>query len=257
MMRIRHLSAAGLTLLALSLVPARAHAAPGISLAWDHCLAQGTGVQNKMFACNVNSGSHVAVGTFELTHGMVDFVATEIVIQLAAADGTLPAWWQLRSGDCRAGSLGVNNQANPDDVACPDWSHGNKTVALAAYCTFGDQCLDLPPPLANQAQILLLEAVPGALREVLEGAQPYFSFDLVLNNRRTVGTGSCSGCDIPVCIGLNSIKVYAQDNTDTRFISNPSVPGANFVTWQGGGPGCPGATPTRNATWGAVKSMYR
>jgi len=33
------------------------------------------------------------------------------------------------------------------------------------------------------------------------------------------------------------------------------------VPWQGGGGevsgGCPAAVPTRNATWGSVKSLYR
>jgi hypothetical protein len=40
------------------------------------------------------------------------------------------------------------------------------------------------------------------------------------------------------------------------FIGNASSPGSNIVTWQGAGPSCL-AVPTKNVTWGQVKSLYR
>ena len=57
---------------------------------------------------------------------------------------------------------------------------------------------------------------------------------------------------------LNSIDVIAAGNVEHRKLTNASTPGGNFVTWQGGGgTNCPAATPTRNSTWGSVKSLYR
>ena len=38
--------------------------------------------------------------------------------------------------------------------------------------------------------------------------------------------------------------------------ATPVTAGSNIVTWQGVGADC-NAVPVRNATWGAVKSLYR
>jgi hypothetical protein len=251
------ITTATLTLLAALFLPAPASAAPGIALAWDHCLSQGTGTQNKVFACDTNVGSSVMVGTFELVSTLENVSGAEIIIQLATASAALPAWWDLfNSGACRQNGLSANNEVDPADLTCPDWGEGQMLAFLAGYCTLSSgTCVD-HPTVANQARIKLVEAVPSQFVKTLSGAQPYFAFNLVLNRQRTVGTGSCAGCDVPVCIVLNSIKVTTSDFMD-RFISNASAPGGNFVTWQGGGPGCPGATPTRNSTWGSVKSLYR
>ena len=187
---------------------------------------------------------------------MTGVTAAEIILQLQAAAPTLPPWWDLFiQGACRMNGLSANNTFDVNDTACEDWGHGNLFVFLATYCTSAAQCVDFPAS-PNQARIKLVEAVPSQFPQDLVGAQPYFSFNLVINHQRTVGTGACAGCDVPVCIVLNSINVIAG-TVENRFISNPSAPGGNFVSWQGGGPGCPAATPTRNATWGAVKGMYR
>jgi hypothetical protein len=256
MTRPLRLAVVSLALFASPLFTGLASVAPGIALAWDHCLAQGTGVQNKMFACDTNAGSNLLVGTFELTRPMPGVTAGEVILQVAAASATLPEWWQFHNaGSCRLTALSADALADPADVACPSWSPGNLFVFLAAYCPQGGLCID-SPNVPNQARIKIVEAVTQQNATDLLGAQPYFAFNMTISNQTTVGTGACAGCEIPVCIVLNSINVIAG-TVENRFISNAAAPGANFVTWQGGGPGCPGATPTRNATWGAVKSMYR
>ncbi len=253
MRRHRYIAALAFMLLALVLA-APASAAPGIALAWDHCLSEGTGVQNKMFACDTNVGSNVMVGTFELTRAFDGVNGAEIVVQLQSASPALPPWWRLFNAPaaCRPNGLSVNNVAA--DLSCPDWGAPDMMVFLATYCTSDGSCVD-HPGVANQARLKLVEAVPSSLLKNLNGLQPYFAFNMVVNRQSTVGATACAGCDVPVCIVLNSIKVTSFGQN--RFISNASVPGGNFVTWQGGGPGCPAATPTKNQTWGAVKSMYR
>jgi hypothetical protein len=110
----------------------------------------------------------------------------------------------------------------------------------------------------------MINAVPQENAQDLSGGTEYFDFNLNVNNAKTVGTGACAGCTVPVCIVLNSINVVAKGALEQRFISTPTGPGSNYVTWQGGGvpttpkgTGCPAATATRKSTWGSVKSLYR
>ena len=261
MSRVRRFSAlasGAVCLATLFLVaPSPARAAQGVSLAWNHCLAQGTGVQNKQFACDVNTGAHVLVGAFTLSSAMPGVNGAEMVLQLGSAGPSLPAWWQLFfAGSCRQASLTANGNADPADVACPKWGGDQLFVGLATYCTSTGTCVDRPSA-TNQARIKIIEAVPTEFATPLVGSQEYFSFNLVIGNAKTVGTDACAGCETPVCIVFNSINVVAGPIVN-RFISTPSSPGSNFVTWQGGaGTNCPAATPTRNSTWGGVKSLYR
>jgi hypothetical protein len=264
MKSIPSLGAIVLALLALSLVAGSADAAPGVSLRWNHCLSDG-GVLNKTFACNTNSGSHTLVGTFRLATPMNDVIGAEIVLQLASASAVLPSWWQfLNLGSCRQSSLLVNNSANPADLSCLDWSSGQMFVGIASYCTSAGPCADRPST-ANAARIKLVEAVAQEFATPLAGGQDYFAFNLVVQNANTVGSGACSGCETPVCIVLNSIDVVAKGNVEHRTLSGPTNgTDADFAAWQGGGTpvvggliGCPAATPARNSTWGALKSLYR
>jgi hypothetical protein len=88
---------------------------------------------------------------------------------------------------------------------------------------------------------------------------------VIINNAKTTGTGSCAGCTDGACIVLNSVKVTQPATVHQDYtITNPL--GRAYVLWQAGGAnpgsgpngtGCPGATPTRNETWGSVKSLYR
>jgi hypothetical protein len=150
----------------------------------------------------------------------------------------------------------VNSAADPADAACADWSDGQMFVGIGAYCTSLGTCVD-HPSAANEVRLKLVEAVPQQFPKSLTPAHEYFAFNLVINNANTVGAGACAGCDVPMCIVFNSINVVAGA-TVNRFISTASSPGSNYVTWQGGaGTNCPAATPARNSTWGAVKSLYR
>ena len=258
MVRNSVLFAAALTLLALSLAPGPARAAQGISLAWNHCLSEGTGVQNKTFACDTNVGSNTLVGTFQLNTNMNQMIGAEIVLQLAMASVSLPAWWEFHNaGACRQTALSVNSLADPGDLTCPDWSSSQMFVGIGAYCGSAGTCVD-KPSAANTVRVKLVEAVAQQFATTLIGGQDYFAFNLVVQNTNTVGTGACAGCTVPACIVLNSINVEAMGNVEHRMLTTASSPGGNYVTWQGGGgSNCPAATPTRNATWGSVKSMYR
>jgi len=70
------------------------------------------------------------------------------------------------------------------------------------------------------------------------------------------------GCVTPACFVLNDVSIYmavgAPGNPDIIHYSHDGGATRNFATYQGGtGGNCPGATPTKSATWGAVKALYR
>jgi hypothetical protein len=216
------------------------------------------------FACNSNVGSNVMTGSFVLGSGFVQAIGLEVVLDLASASANLPPWWSLHNaGSCRPTSLGVDLVADPSDVVCQDWSAGQAAGGLATYCTVTGPCLDHPTS-SNVARIKIGSAVaPQANQDLLAGTE-YFAFHVSVNHAQTVGTGSCAGCETPVCIVLNSINIVREGGTAARQLTTPTAPGSSFVAWQGGGApivggvtGCPAATATRRSAWGAVKSLYR
>ena len=244
------------------LFPGGTSAAPGINLAWNHCLGEGTGVQNAAFACDTNAGSHTLVGSFQLGSDMAIVIGDEVVIQLASASPVLPSWWQYyAAGSCRLASLSASFLPDPPGGVCVDWAQG-QAVGGVYYCTSSLACADYPPS-PNGARMKVVSAVTQQAAQQLQGGVEYFSFNVTIDHAKTIGDGACEGCSIPVCLVLNSIEVVDRTN-HSRKLTTPTAPGSNFVTWQGGGvpivggaSGCPAATAAHRSTWGDVKTLYR
>jgi hypothetical protein len=264
MHRQRFLVRTGLLVATLSLaLPRHSFAAEGVNLAWEHCYGQGTGVQNVAFACDDNAGSHVMTGSFILGSNLNQVIGLEVVVELAAASAGLPAWWDLWDvGTCREESLTANLVPDPADPVCVDWSHGLAAGGLARYCTFGGSCFSGPPSSPNHAKVILGTAVAQG-RDLTPGTE-YFAFHVSIDNVGTAGAASCGGCDVPVCIGVNSINVVPAGTIGSRLLTTGSAPGSNFIAWQGGAVpssrsirGCPAVTATRRSAWGQVKALYR
>ena len=215
-----------LAVLALALAATTAHAG-GVNLRWTRCYGDG-GVLNRTFACNSNVGTNLMAGSFVLDAPLSQVSANEMVIDVNSAAATLPAWWQFRNtGSCRQSSLLFNTQANPNDVVCADWAQGMSSGGVGSY-TVGT----LGP---NTAQIRAILAVPVASAMDLAAGQEYFSFNLVINNQKTVGTGSCSGCEAPACVALSSMKVYFDSGNGTVTLNTPANGmTSNYVFWQDG-----------------------
>jgi hypothetical protein len=240
----------------LALTAVAASAAPGTNLRWTNCFGDG-GAINKAFACNTNAGSNILVGSYELGEDISQTSGNEVVVDIASA-GPLPAWWSFKNaGTCRQSALAMNFTIPGTAANCVDWASGQSAGGIGAYN------IGLGGP--NAARIVAAIAVPAsALADQFTG-QEYFSFNVVINNTKTVGTGLCAGCTTPVCIVFNSVKVTTQEAARDRTVSGATNgTDSNYCTWQGGvgassnrGTGCPAATPTRSSTWGAVKGLYR
>ena len=249
-------------LLALS---ASIASASGVGLKWNSCAGDG-GATNKAFACASNAGSNLLVGTFALDPagpGLANVSGNEVIIDLASADPVLPAWWQMfKLGTCRQASLSMNFVISALAVNCLDWAQAQSAGGIGAY--------NIGQRGPNTARIIAALAVPPCALQNLVGGQEYFAFNVAIGNQKTVGTGSCAGCQTAVCIVFNSVNLTTPILANNMLLSGPENGfDSDFATWQGGagvivnppggGPpvsGCGAATPTRNATWGQVKSLY-
>jgi hypothetical protein len=222
--------------------------AAGLNLFWDNC-AGDAGIQNKTFACNTNVGSRGFVGSFVVDADIPVVNGNELVVDLQSASAVLPDWWQFVSaGVCRNTGLSIaaHNGAN-----CPDMFEGQASMNIAAYQL-------AKHGLANEARILCVNAVQASAVVVLFTGQEYGIARWTITNGKTVGSPSCTGCTVPVCIVFNSANITTEQAGVNVRLTNEAAPGSAFCTWQGGaGTNCPGATPTKNSSWGAVKSLYR
>lgn len=233
----------------------------GLNLRWDQCYGAG-GVQNRAFACDTNAGSNVLIGSVVPAWDIVNVGAIYLTVDLAAASSTHPAWWQFPfSGGCRPFSVMTLSSAktDPHTGLCPEWNGGldHPNLPSQQIGTHG----------ANTARLVLVVNAADANLATLRGRTEYFAFRLTISNSKTVGSGACGGCETPVCIALTSADLSVQriPHSLSRFLTGPANQvDSDFVTWQGGGApvvggvvGCPAATPAKQPTWGAVKSLYR
>jgi hypothetical protein len=246
-----------LVILAIALVSSRAQAA-GLGLRWDNCYADG-GLNNKFFACDTNAGNETLVGSVFLTKDAPQRNGVELIVSLASAGAALPAWWQFRNaGTCRQAAMAWNAIVPATSVNCIDWASGSAAGGIAAY-TIG-----FSGP--TTARMLGAFAVaPDNIADLAKGHE-YYLFTMTFSHAKTVGTGACAGCDVPVCIVFSKAKLNTPLGLafDQAYEAPINGSDSNFVTWQGGvgvgtvlGSGCPAATATRSSTWSAVKTLYR
>jgi len=225
-----------LVFLVLALLASSARAS-GVNMRWVRCYGDG-GESNRAFACATNVGTNLLVGSFVIDSPLPTVSANEFTIDITTAAATLPAWWQFKNtGSCRQTSLQVNASANPNDVVCVDWSAGQASGGIASY-TVGTQG-------PSTARILGVFAVPLSAVTDLPAGQEYFSFNVTINNQKTVGISSCSGCTIPACLALSSIKVYTDNGNSFVTYTTPAYgTNSNYVSWRGGD----GVVPFPNGT---------
>jgi hypothetical protein len=217
--------------------------AAGINLAWNSCFGDG-GTFNRTFACDRNTGSNLLVGTFVLGSDLPQVSGMTLVLDVTSTDEALPAWWQFKNaGTCRTGSLALSVTIPSSAANCADWAQGQASGGIAAY--------NIGQSGPNTARIVAAVAVPPSLLQDLVSGQEYFSFNLVINNQKTVGTGACTGCNTQTCIAFSSLQLqYAGSSTLTLTTPGDSVK-SSVVTWQGG----PGVPPPPGSTCSGLDSV--
>jgi hypothetical protein len=227
---------------ALLAISATVASAAGLNLSWLDCGTEG--VTNRNGTCGT-SGSNRLIASVIAPQQLDRFVGIDVVMDLQTASSPLPAWWDLRAGvGCRPTALSMSTDfstTTSEGGACTDIFQAQGGGGVGAYnIGFGGP---------NRARIVAFWAVPD--ERVLTTNETYM-FQMNISN---TGTASCAGCQDPACIVLNLIRLAQPAGAGDFEVTNPA--NANYVTWFGGTPGCPGTVPAKNATWGQVKSLYR
>jgi hypothetical protein len=242
MKKVATLAAALLVLAASS-----AFAQGGLNLYWNGC--SDGGVSTQTFACNSNSGFlQAAYATCVVPSDVPTFVGTSVVVDITVNDTALPAWWQMATGQCRAGALSISCDpaVNASNCTVDLWAGTNPTtVSTVQNAVHG---------LANELRLNAAAALTGESPVAADGTE-YFVAKISMSKTKSTGTGSCAGCTTGACIVLNEMKLQTTLNAADVTVSGPAV--SNFVTYNAGSPTCTQATPAQNRTWGAVKNLYR
>jgi hypothetical protein len=242
--------ALALLLLAASL-GSRPAAGGGLSIAWQDCRPPlGGGFNNQASGCASDIQEYPLFPSFSLPASIDSVYSMELVVDIIVA-GTegdpLPPWWQMAPG-CRPNGWAADAASS---LSCSDAWGGLGTGSFQGWIT------GTPGWSTRHARLLVASGVLPQDAVTLLANDVYTACRILL---RTTNTTSCNdGCSTPACMVFNSLLVRRLHTpTDEEIlISGPEAGGSDRAVWQGGtGADCQ-AVPTRRATWGAVKALYR
>jgi hypothetical protein len=233
-----------------------------INFAHQDCLADG-GVQTRNTDCVTSNFAHYMVPEFTLDGSMTQFVGVEIVFDLIDESNVsdMGPWWQWDAVGCRSGGLSVlfDPTLNPDfsNATCQDvWATSNFGPSGAIGALSRPSTSGLP---VNSERVIVGIAVRSDDPLNLTSGTPYVP--ATLRARATSAqTTACSGCGDQIVMAFNSILVAQLPNAPggDAYISAPSQANAQCITFNQPQSSCIGdVVPTRNRTWGQVKSLYR
>jgi len=221
--------------------------AAGINLSWDDCGLAGT--PSKTFDCATTTGVPFTMyASFVPPPGITEFLGISSQMDITSI-GALPDWWKHGTTQCRGtAGMSVSFDFTSGPFNCTDFFVGQAAGGSAYDVAFGGP---------NRARLRVQCAVPIDNRGPVNQSSQYYAYKVSLQRSKSTGTGSCVGCDVPMCIVLNEIQLFQPPSAgNDPSITNPA--NSNYVTWQAATvPGCPASTPTRNSSWGQVKSLYR
>lgn len=221
------------------------------NIASNTCWGAG-GTNSASFACNSNSGSNIfyisVVGPLSLPQLTQVNVGFYVQVQPAV----LPPWWLVQTSGCRAGAAFVDFAPGNMDGACPDiWGGIPPDVIVTVQNGVG---------APSRLRVLGSALIPdGAVTDVEADANTELNVcRLVLTHAKSAGTGSCPGCNVAACFAIGYVELMESGGLGGADVY-PGATGNWWVNWNGGFPSgtCQFATPVRNRTWGAVKSLYR
>lgn len=232
--------------------------AAGINLSWNDC---GTfGQCNQSFACDTNGpGTFTLVGSFVPPAGVTQLIGVEIILDLVANSPTVPDWWQFKNaGTCRTTAINSSFSFVGGPYSCTDYWEGQAQGGIASYQVGAAIGSGYP---ANLGRILIAGSMPSEFVHGLDENTEYYAFKLLVSKSKTVGTGACGGCDVPVGFLLEQVRLHQPVGVGDYTLQYQDS--YQMAAWQNGqfsvydvGYNCP-PVPARNKTWGALKSLYR
>jgi hypothetical protein len=228
----------------------------GVALQWGNCFGGPSASSSKNFACNVNTGANVMYCSFVPPGDMVDLIAATGVIDVHSDQAALPPWWDITpvtgGTNCRAGttvSANFNFASGPFD--CADIWGGQAAGGVSSNYV---QVNGDPTRVRIN---WVCATVPGG--PVPDSTLQYYACTIAVNNAKTTGAGNCAGCNFGACIRLNRVQLTMSTGDIAIDGLSPTLPGSTQqIYWNtdSAAPSCT-FTPTRNQSWGQIKSLYR
>jgi hypothetical protein len=225
--------------------------ASGININWGAgCWSDGTQLNLLTFACNGNTGFATMTCSFAVSQDQPQFVGIELDLEGLTEASVVPAWWQMGEGDCRPTAISTSADfSGSPNVGCIDMWQNLASGGLAVY-GWG--------PLwggNNRAHMLVVYALPAESPIPLTAGVEYYAAQVFISFQKTVGSGACAGCVDPMAWFFYTMKVFQL--TQYEVLMDP-LPGGNLcLMWQRSFSHSYCTVPTRNTTWGQVKSLYR
>lgn len=243
-----------MTVAMLALGATMALAADTMNLSWTTCRTTTTNAAQDNFSpalpCDDGSLDGITktlLCSFKNGNALSVWSGTTTVVKIRAPKPlaqftTINPFWDLGTGGCRDGNLApkpvvaaVGVCASPYALAPSDGQSTFPSISVS-----GNEVLYVN----DRVRQTTTTALP------LPGTAGGWISDVL--NLALDGGATCLGCDSGASIQLLSIQYFGGSSNFTA--STPEF--KSCVTWLGGDV-CPGATATRNSTWGQVKSLYR
>ena len=245
---------------ALLVVPATAFGdlGNGIDLTWDDCVGQAAAQNNKDFTPCAGGATHELIGCFKVATTMPDFFAMDISIDIQQADGNpLVEFYRydLAPPNGNNDALSLNDartQAGPNCASfVSPWAPTGTAPAFTGITAYGANFN------GQNGRGRLLASIARASDNPfsLAGAANHYAFHLeFFDFNATQAGGTVDGCGTPASVVWNSATLFG--NTETRVLTGADKKTFYCATVNQGVSAC-AATPTRNTTWGQLKSIYR
>ena len=236
---------------AILAVSATVASAAGVNIAWDACLGDaGTALRTSACTANTNTptNSNVLICSFISAGDIPLFNSAECFVNVAT-QVPLPAWWSNPCVSKTAVAASFGSPCTNDAFA----GAGSGGVAAYNVATVWDNGFKPDP---NGGEIDIVGAVPAGNEQILTAGLEYYVGTITISNVKSSGTGLCAGCAEPACINFKQLRITQPPPAPVQDIlvgdHQPIVYWQSQVT-----AACSHATPTKNATWGSIKSLYR
>ena len=246
------------TVTLLVLLASNALAVGGVDINWGPgCWSDGTPINDLAFACNTNIGTATMTCSFATGGDRPLFVGIEADLEGRTESATVPDWWQLGVGQCRATAISTSeNFLSAPQIGCVDVWADQAQGGLVSY--------DWGPLWGgnDRVHVQVAYAVPANKPIPLTADLEYYACQVQISYAMTVGAGSCTGCATPMNWKLCPVRVKQSDGSYEDLTE--VLPGGNqCLRWQHSVLPCSAALcplvdlPVRNSTWGQLKSFYR
>lgn len=243
---------------ALAIFPvSAAFAAPvGLDLTWDDCVLYSTAdalppAVNENMA-TAGSKLYNLFGCFKTPDDMAAFYAMDAAVELQQQNpGPLVAWYSYASCPGGVAIFGDKDTGLGCTLLQTPWGAGGSGIAFIQILGYAE---NYGQPGRGHFQIAVTRRADDTVP--LQALKNYFAWVLQFKDNATQRT-ACPGVGTPAVIVWNSMTLTGNPAQVVNVSGQSDKMSQYCAQVNGGSLSTCLATPTRNATWGQLKSLYR